>query len=158
MVSPIVPTAIAQGSMHIEFIISAKEPEMPTATGDLIELENRFWQALVDEDSDAAEQLLDEPALMVGSHGAIEFDHAAYRRMARQGSMVVKSFELSDMNVVLANKHTAVLTYRVKQSLSPRGKSEEIRQDMADSSVWIRKGGEWRCVMHTETPVSGGSH
>jgi hypothetical protein len=127
---------------------------MQTAAGELVELENRFWQSLVDEDADTALALLAEPALMVSPHGAIKFDHAKYRQMARKGSMVVKSFAFSDMDVVLANEDTAVLTYRVRQALSQRGKSEEIRQDMADSSVWVRKDGEWRCVMHTETPVA----
>ncbi len=128
---------------------------MRTAAGELVELENRFWQSLVDEDADTALALLAEPALMVGLHGAIKFDHAKYRQMAEKGSMVVKSFALSDMDVVLANEDTAVLTYRVQQSLSERGKSEEIKQEMADSSVWVRKDGEWRCAMHTETPVAG---
>ncbi len=128
---------------------------MRTAAGELVELENRFWQSLVDEDADTALALLAEPALMVGLHGAIKFDHAKYRQMAEKGSMVVKSFALSDMDVVLANEDTAVLTYRVQQSLSERGKSEEIKQEMADSSLWVRKDGEWRCVMHTETPVAG---
>jgi hypothetical protein len=103
--------------------------------------------------------MLDEPALMVSSHGAMQFDHRQYRKMAEQGSMVVKSFELDDMNVVFPTDQTAVLTYRVKQALAPRGKSSElVRQEMADSSVWTHKNGEWRCVMHTETPVDRAPH
>ncbi|HEY0818044.1 MAG TPA: nuclear transport factor 2 family protein [Rhizobacter sp.] len=125
---------------------------------DLIALEQKFWQSLVDEDTDAAISMLDEPALMVSSHGAMQFDHGQYRQMADQGSMVVKSFELSDMNVVFPTDETAVLTYRVKQALAMRGKPELIHQDMADSSVWARKGGQWLCVMHTETPVDPTAH
>lgn len=120
---------------------------------ELIDLENRFWQSMVDEDTDTALSLLDEPALMVSSHGAMQFDHAGYRQMAEQGSMVIKSYELSDMNVVFPTDETAVLTYRVKQAIAPRGQGKELKQEMADSSVWTRKDGGWRCVMHTETPV-----
>lgn len=126
---------------------------MQTQGNELIALENRFWQSMVDEDTDTALSLLDEPALMVSSHGTMQFDHDAYRKMADQGTMVVKSFELSDMNVVFPTDDTAVLTYNVKQALSPRGKSELIEQQMADSSLWARRDGEWRCVMHTETAV-----
>ena len=57
------------------------------------------------------------------------------------------------MNVLFPSDDTAVLTYRAKQALAHRGKSDEIEQEMADSSVWTRKDGRWRCVMHTETPV-----
>ncbi len=129
---------------------------MQTPTQDLIALENRFWQSMVDGDTDAAVTLLDEPALMVSAHGAMQFDHAAYRKMAEQGTMVVKSFELSDMNVVFPTGDTAVLTYHVKQALSQRGKSAETWQEMNDSSVWTRKGGQWQCAMHTETPAANG--
>ena len=129
------------------------------ATGnDLIALEKKFWQSMVDQDTDTALSMLDEPSLMVSSHGAMQFDHAAYRRMAEQGTMVIKSFELSDMNVLFPSDDTAVLTYRVKQAMAQRGKTDEMKQEMADSSVWIRKDGRWRCAMHTETPVDGGKH
>jgi hypothetical protein len=119
----------------------------------LIDLENRFWKSLVDEDTDTALGMLDEPALMVSSHGAMKFDHAEYRQMAEKGSMVLKSYQLSDMQVVFPVEDTAILTYRVKQAMAPRGKSESTTQEMADTSTWVRKSGQWQCVMHTETPL-----
>lgn len=123
------------------------------ASKTLVDLENKFWRSMVDEDVDTALAMLDEPALMVSPHGTMKFDHAAYREMAEKGSMVVKSFALSDVNVVFPTEETAVLTYKVKQSLAPRGETKAIEQDMADSSVWTRKNGQWLCVMHTETPI-----
>jgi hypothetical protein len=123
----------------------------------LIELEKRFWQSLVEQDSDTAIQLLAEPALMVSGHGAMEFDHAGYRRMAEQGAMVLRSFELSNMHVMFPNESTAVLTYHVKQRMSPRDKTDAMTQEMNDSSTWIKEGQFWKCVMHTETPASGSS-
>ncbi|MEO7885870.1 MAG: nuclear transport factor 2 family protein [Polaromonas sp.] len=129
---------------------------MPTANNELIALENKFWQSMVDEDTDTALALLDEPALMVSAHGSMKFDHAGYRKMAEQGSMVVKSFKLSDVEVMFPTEDTAVLTYKVEQAISKRGESHEVRQDMTDSSVWTRKDGQWRCAMHTEAPVANG--
>jgi ketosteroid isomerase-like protein len=130
---------------------------MQTHRNELIALENRFWQSMVDEDTETALSLLDEPALMVSPHGTMKFDHAGYRRMAEQGTMVIKSFELSEMNVLFPSEDIAVLSYHAKQSLAPRGESGASEQQMADSSVWTRKeDGQWRCVMHTETPVDNG--
>ncbi|HEX2012863.1 MAG TPA: nuclear transport factor 2 family protein [Roseateles sp.] len=126
---------------------------MPTSSKTLIDLETKFWQSMVNQDTDAALQMLSEPALMVSSHGAFKFDHAGYRRMAEHGSMVVTSFELSDMDVVFPNDATAILTYRVKQALSSREKGERSEQEMNDTSTWVQKGERWQCVMHTETPV-----
>ena len=127
---------------------------MHTADSTLIALEKKFWQSMVDEDTDIALSMLNEPSMMVSSHGAMQFDHAQYRQMAEHGDMVIKAFRLSDMNVMHPSEDTAVVTYHAKQTLSPRGKSEKIEQEMADSSVWVRKNGEWRCVMHTESEVN----
>jgi hypothetical protein len=119
----------------------------------LFELEKKFWQSMVDEDTDTAVGLLCEPAFMVSPHGSMKFDHAAYRQMAEHGSMVIKSYELSDMDATFVTDQAAILTYNVKQVICPRGKSQEIEQCMADTSTWINEAGEWRCVMHTEAPA-----
>ena len=134
---------------------------MQTAGKEVMALEKRFWQSMVDEDTDTALSLLDEPSMMVSAHGAMQFNHAAYRRMAEQGDMVVTSYELQDMKVGFPNEDTAVVTYRVKQAVAPRGqdaKDHGTVQEMADSSVWVHKDGHWVCAMHTETPVSGETH
>lgn len=135
---------------------------MSTATQTLIDLEKKFWQSMVDQDADTAIDMLSEPALMVSSHGAMKFDHAGYRNMAEKGSMVVTDFELSDMEVLMPSDSTAILTYRVRQTVAPREAGADqhaTTQDMLDSSTWIRDGQGWRCVMHTETPaVSSASH
>ena len=126
---------------------------MPTPNKTLIDLETKFWQSMVNQDTDTALEMLSEPALMVSSHGAMKFDHAGYRKMAEKGSMVLTSFELSDVEVVFPNETTAVLTYHVKQGVAPRGKGESTAQEMNDTSTWVQNGKRWQCVMHTETPA-----
>jgi len=123
----------------------------PSST--LVDLETKFWQSMVDHETDVALDLLCEPALMVSSHGAMKFDHAGYRQMADHGSMVVNSFEFSDMDVVFPNEATAILSYRVKQGVAPRDKGKTTQQEMNDTSTWIKTDKGWRCAMHTETPV-----
>lgn len=126
---------------------------MNNEQNELVNLENRFWQAIVEEDADTAISMLDEPAIMVSEHGPMQFNHAAYREMAQQAKMVVKSYELSDMRVVFPNEDTAILTYKVKQALQLRGQSRQTVEEMADSSVWAKKDDGWKCVMHTETSL-----
>ncbi len=128
---------------------------MPTSSKTLIELEKKFWQAIVDQDTDGALELLSEPALLVNAHGAMKFDHDGYRKMAEKGPMKLSSFELSDMQVVFPNDSTAVLTYHVKQKVTPRGKDDGAVQEMNDTSTWIKVGDDWQCVIHTETPAGG---
>ena len=120
----------------------------------LIELEKKFWQSMVREDTDAALSLLDQQALMVSAHGAMKFDHVRYREMAQQGSMVLKDFHLGDIDVMQPTEDMAILTYRVKQSTAPRGKDDQrTTEEMVDSSTWVRKENQWQCVAHTETPL-----
>jgi hypothetical protein len=127
---------------------------MQTASKTLIDLETKFWESLVSQDTDAALELLSEPALMVSAHGAIKFDHEGYRKMAEQGPTVLTAFELNDVDVVFPNATTAILSYRVKQQVAPRGKRESTMQEMNDTSTWIRTGERWQCVMHTESPAA----
>ena len=126
---------------------------MPANDKELIALETRFWQSMVDQKADAAVGLLNEPAVMVSAHGAMQFDHAAYRKMADQGTQVVTAFEFSDMKVMYPNPSTAILTYGVKQTMQPRVGGKSVVQDMNDSSAWVKAGSVWKCVMHTESPA-----
>ena len=129
-----------------------QNPDSRSST--LVDLETKFWQSMVDHDTDVALNLLCEPALMVSSHGAMKFDHDAYRQMADQGAMEIRSFELNDMQVVFPNDSTAVLSYRVKQAIAPRGKEATTEQEMNDTSTWVQTDQGWRCAMHTETPMA----
>ncbi|MEO8037264.1 MAG: nuclear transport factor 2 family protein [Betaproteobacteria bacterium] len=119
----------------------------------LVDLETRFWQSMVDQNTDAALAMLCEPAVMVSSHGSMKFDHAGYRKMAEQGTMVLTAFEFSDVDVVFPNDATAVLLYHVKQTMKLRDETQTITQQMTDTSTWVRSGPTWLCVMHTETPI-----
>ena len=126
---------------------------MTTPSKTLIDLETKFWQSLVDQDTSAALKLLHDPACMATAHGAMKFDHAGYRKMAEQGSMVVTSFALSDFEVMFATETTAVLTYRVKQTVGARDGGNRTTQDMSDTSTWVHLGNRWQCVLHTESPM-----
>lgn len=129
---------------------------MNTDRDTLIALERKFWQSMVDEQTDVALGLLAEPSFMVSPHGAMKFDHAAYRRMAEEGSQVVKRFELGEMDATFIGEDAAILFYEVTQILSPRGQQQENEQRMKDTSTWVKVDGRWRCAMHTETPLARG--
>lgn len=131
---------------------------MASPTETIVELENRFWQSMIDNDADTATGMLTEPALMVSEHGAMKFDHAGYRKMAENGPRVLTGFELSDMQVVFPNDTTAIATYHVKQKVAARdADGGGDVQEMNDTSTWIKANGSWKCAIHTETPANGTS-
>lgn len=126
---------------------------MTTSAKTLIDLETKFWQSMVDQDTDAALQLLHDPAMMSTAHGAMKFDHAGYRKMAEQGTMDVTSFELSHVEVVFPTETTAVMTYQVKQIVAKRDGGKSSTQNMSDTSTWVHTGKRWQCVLHTESEM-----
>lgn len=126
---------------------------MTTSAKTLIELEKKFWQSMVDQDTDAGLQLLHDPSQMASSHGAMKFDHAGYRKMAEQGVMVVTSFELSEVEVMFPNDATAVLTYQVRQTVAKRDGGKSSSQNMSDTSTWVQSGNRWQCVLQTEAEM-----
>jgi len=120
---------------------------------ELIDLEKRFWKSMVDEQTEVALKMLAEPSFMVSPHGAMKFDHASYRQMAEHGQMVIKRYELGEIDATFIGAGAAILSYKVRQFVALRGKSEETEQYMADTSTWVKVNGSWKCAMHTETPV-----
>ena len=42
--------------------------------------------------------------------------------------------------------------YQATQTLTMDGK--ELTQDVVDSSTWVRMGGTWKCVAHTESEAT----
>ena len=91
---------------------------MTNADSQIVDLEKKFWQSLIDNDTDTAVSLLNEPSLMVSSHGAMQFDHDGYRKMADEGPLVVKSYKLDNVQVFHPNDDMAVVTYRVTQAVA----------------------------------------
>ena len=67
--------------------------------------------------------------------------------------MVVTSFALRDVEVMFPSETTAVLTYRVKQSVGVRRGGHSTTQEMSDTSTWVNLSNRWQCVLHTESPM-----
>ena len=125
---------------------------MTDATRDIEQLENAFWKSLVDRDADAATAMLAPQALMVSSHGAMQFDPPQYAKMLADPKHGLLDFTLSDMEVLFPTDDVAIVTYRAQQKMQMDGK--ELDQDVVDSSTWVRMGGTWKCAAHTESEAT----
>lgn len=122
---------------------------MQDASRDIETLERAFWKSLVDRDADAATAMLAPQALMVSSHGAMQFDPPQYAKMLQDPKHGLLDYKLSDMEVMFPSQDVAIATYKANQTMAMDGK--EITQDVVDSSTWVRLGGTWKCVAHTES-------
>jgi ketosteroid isomerase-like protein len=118
----------------------------------VIELERQYWQAIKDKDFDAALSMTADPCIVTGAQGVAEIDHKTFENMMRTAPGTLDAFKLSDdMQVRMLGKDVAVVAYQVHEEMTVEGKP--VTLDAADSSTWVRHGGRWLCVAHTEALV-----
>lgn len=124
--------------------------------GEIEKLERAFWDSMIAGKPEVATGMLTEPAVMVSGHGANKFDHAAYTRMAKDDRYKLVDYSISDLDVIFPRDDVAVVTYRVDQRMEMQGKP--VQMNVYDTSTWVKVEGDWRCAMHTESPVERKPH
>jgi ketosteroid isomerase-like protein len=129
--------------------IATKEDEMSADKQQIIDLETRFWQSMKDKDVPTAQALIADDCLVTGPMGTMRVDPAKYGELTRTGDWTLDEFKFSDVDVIFPTEETAVIAYKVHQTGEHQGKPMDLTA--ADSTVWTRDGGEWKCALHTET-------
>ena len=120
------------------------------ADSDTIErVERDFWQALIDKDTAAATAMVADDCLLAGPSGTMKIDPPKYAAMMEDGQWTLESFEFSDVEVIFPSADVAVIAYKVRQKGTMKNGPMDMR--CADSSVWVKDGGSWKCALHTET-------
>jgi uncharacterized protein (TIGR02246 family) len=120
-----------------------------TIEDELLGLEKRYWQAIQDQDVDAAMRLTDEPCIVTGAQGISKINRKTLANMMKATAYTLKRFELKDgAQVRLLRDDVAIVAYQVHEELTVDGKPVSL--DAADSSTWVRRDGRWLCAMHTE--------
>jgi hypothetical protein len=121
-----------------------------TTQSEIMALERRFWQAMVDMDVDTAVALLDDRSTAVSGRGIHHFSPADYKAMALAGDARITGFEFSDETVVFPVPDVAIASYKASQAFTVGGKRHEMV--VYDTTVWVNKAGKWLASAHTESP------
>jgi hypothetical protein len=116
---------------------------------ELVTLERRYWQALKDKDLATALSLTADPCITVGAQGINRIDKTTFATRLQDPSWEIIDFSIADDVQVQIVGEAAMLAYIVHQEMTFGGKT--ISFDAADSSTWVRRDGEWVCVLHTES-------
>jgi len=127
----------------------AKEDAMADSTQTIVDLETRFWKALVDKDTARAAALIADECLITGPSGALRIDPGKYSEMISGGEWTLDTFEFSDVKVIFPGEDTAVVAYKVRQKGELKGEPMDL--ECADSTAWVRDGRAWKCALHTQT-------
>jgi uncharacterized protein (TIGR02246 family) len=120
---------------------------------ELLDTEQRFWEAMQQKDGNRAAELTDDGCIIVGAQGVSAIDRTSMRKMTAEGQWELKRFSFNEKSrrVRFINDDVAIVAYSVSEHIVVDGKPLEL--EAHDSSVWMRHDGEWRCALHTESPA-----
>jgi len=122
---------------------------MADSTQTIVDLETRFWKALVEKDTAKAAAMIADECLITGPSGAMRINPNKYTQMMQDGQWSLDTFEFSDLKVIFPAEDTAVVAYKVHQRGELKG--EPMDMQCADSTAWVKDGRAWKCALHTET-------
>ena len=78
-----------------------------------------------------------------------ELDKATLAGMLQSATYELKDFALDDFHVRRVADDVAVVAYQVEEDLVVEG--QDLNLQAFNSSVWVRRNGQWVCVAHTES-------
>jgi hypothetical protein len=118
---------------------------------ELLNLEQRYWDAIQQKDESTAMNLSDESCVVVGAQGVGELDRERLGQMLKQASYELTHYEFDDkaFRVRKITDDVAIIAYQVREDLIVDGKPESLTA--FDASVWVKRGDTWLCALHTET-------
>ena len=118
---------------------------------EVLDLERRFWDTMKTKDGRTAGQMTDDGCIIVGAQGVSAIDGASMEKMMADGEWELKQYTFDEKNaqVKFIGDDVAIVAYKVNERVVVDGSTVPI--DANDSSVWVRRNGEWLCALHTES-------
>ena len=124
-------------------------PKQTTVEQELLELEQRYWQAIQDRDVRGALAMTDDPCIIAGASGVASVDHKTFTQIMEGATYELHDFAVEAPEVRMITDDVVVLAYKIREDLTVDG--APITLNAADSSVWRRTDHGWICVLHTES-------
>jgi hypothetical protein len=119
----------------------AKSASNETAITDL---ERSAWEAYKNKQADAFKKLMSKDYYGEYAEGIKNLD----REVADMAKTDLRDYSLADMKVVFPSTDVAVITY--KSTIQQTSEGEDMSGTYNSGSIWVRKGGKWLEVFHTE--------
>jgi len=121
------------------------------AEREVLDLEKRFWDAMKQKDGRSAARMTDDGCIVVGAQGVSAIDSKTMEKLTVEGDWQLQQYAFDEKNaqVRFISDDVAIVAYKVNERVVVDGKTMPI--DANDSSVWVRRNGEWLCALHTES-------
>ena len=106
--------------------------------------EKAAWQAFKDKKSDDFKKLLSPNFAGVYADGIYNLQ----KEIDSMTKTDMKSFSLSDFNVVMTDADTAIVTCKAKVESTSEGKDTSGSYNCG--SIWQMKNGQWQAIFHSD--------
>ena len=123
---------------------SSKSAKSATQETAITGLEKSAWEAYKSKQADAFKKLLSKDYCGAYAEGIKNLD----TEVADMAKTDLRDYSFADMKVVFPSADIAVITYKVTQQATSAG--QDISGTYNSGSVWMKKGGKWLGVFHTE--------
>jgi len=137
MLIAVVPVCLAQTS-------PAKPAKSASNETAITHLETSAWEAYKNKQADAFKKLMSEDYCGEYAEGIKNLD----REVADMAKTDLRDYSLADMKVVFPSADVAVITYKTTMQQAFEGK--DMSGTYNSGSIWVKKGGKWLEVFHTE--------
>jgi Domain of unknown function (DUF4440) len=131
------PVCFGQGS-------SAKPAKSGSTETTITDLEKSAWESYKNKQADAFKKLMSKDYYGTYAEGIKNLD----REVADMAKTDLREYSLADMKVVFPSSDVAVVTYKTTMQQTSEGK--DMSGTYNSGSVWVKKGGKWLEVFHTE--------
>jgi hypothetical protein len=111
----------------------------------ITDLEKSAWEAYKNKQADAFKKLLSKDYCAVYADGIKTLD----TEVADMAKTDLRDYSFADMKVVFPSADIAVITYKVTQQATSAG--QDVSGAYNSAGVWMKRGGKWLGVFHTET-------
>lgn len=140
--------AIAASSMALGQIKTPKSNNN-SVEAQLIALEKQAWEAQKNRNGSFFQSFLSEDSIAVSATG-VE-NKAQIIKFMSGSSCELKSYSLDNFKLVMLEKNTAILTYKLMQDAICNGKA--LPATVWVSSLYVKRGGKWLGAFYQETPA-----
>ena len=118
---------------------------------EIIDLEDQYWRAIRDGDTATATRLSDDPCIVTGAQGAASLARQHLVEMLASPDWKLHEYEIEDPVVRVVGDDVAIIAYKVTETMTVEGKP--LTLEATDASTWVRRDGDWRCALHTESII-----
>jgi len=137
-------TLIAAAPVCFAQVSPAKPAKSASNQTAITDLEKSAWESYKNKQADAFRKLMSKDYYGTYAEDIKNLD----REVADMAKTDLRDYSLTDMKVVFPSADVAVITYKATIQQTSEGK--DMSGTFNSGSIWVKKGGKWLEVFHTE--------